>query len=79
MTESRDYLELAFRSIECFNNDGQLLPDELDRLLQVVLRDGVVDENERRILRKIISRLTGHELTPAMLAEIAKVRAATGI
>jgi hypothetical protein len=79
MTESRDYLELAFRSIECFSNDGQLLPDELDRLLQVVLRDGVVDENERRILRKIIRRLTEHELTPAMLAEIAKVRAATGI
>lgn len=79
MTESRDYLELAFRSIECFSNDGQLLPDELDRLLQIVLRDGVVDENERRILRKIISRLSEHELTPAMLAEIGKVRAATGI
>ena len=43
MAESRDYLEIAFRSIECFTNDGKLRVDELDKLVEIALRDGVVD------------------------------------
>jgi tellurite resistance protein len=79
MAESRDYLEIAFRSIECFTNDGKLKVDELDKLVEVALRDGVVDENEKRVLRNILRRLKTDELTPAMLAKIENVRAQIGI
>lgn len=79
MAESRDYLEIAFRSIECFTNDGKLRVDELDKLVEVALRDGVVDENEKRVLRNILRRLKTDELTPAMLAKIENVRAQIGI
>ncbi|MBK9395090.1 MAG: hypothetical protein IPN40_14850 [Uliginosibacterium sp.] len=79
MAESRDYLEIAFRSIECFTNDGKLKVDELDKLVEVALRDGVVDENEKRVLRNILRRLKTDELTPAMLVKIETVRAQVGI
>ena len=79
MAESRDYLEIAFRSIECFTNDGKLRVDEPDKLVEVALRDGVVDENEKRVLRNILRRLKTDELTPAMLAKIENVRAQIGI
>ncbi|GAA5169574.1 hypothetical protein [Viridibacterium curvum] len=79
MTESRDYLEIAFRSIECFSNDGKLRIDELQKLVDVALRDGGVDANEKRVLRNIMRRLKTDELTPEMLARIEAVRAATGI
>ncbi len=77
--ENRDYLELAFRSIECFSNDGKLDVGELQKLVDVVLRDGLVDDNEKRVLRSILRRLTTAELTPEMLARIESVRAQTGI
>ena len=79
MAESRDYLEIAFRSIECFTNDGKLKVDELNKLVEVALRDGVVDENEKRVLRNILRRLKTDELTPAMLVKIETVRAQVGI
>jgi tellurite resistance protein len=79
MAESRDYLEIAFRSIECFSDDGKLRVDELQKLVDVAMRDGVVDENEKRILRKILSRLKTDELTPEMLAKIDSVRMLVGI
>lgn len=79
MAENRDYLEIAFRSIECFTNDGKLRVDELQKLVDIALRDGVVDANEKRVLRNIMRRLKTDELTPEMLAKIDKVRAATGI
>ncbi len=36
MSESRDYLEMSFRSIECFSNDGKLDANEV-RVLQNII------------------------------------------
>jgi len=72
--DSRDYLEMAFRSIECFADDGKLKVDELKQLVDIALRDGVVDANEKRVLRNIFSKLTPAELTPEMTQAIAAIR-----
>ena len=74
MQESRDYLEMAFRSIQCFADDGKLLVHELDSLVDIARRDGVVDANEKRILQGIIARLNPAELTEAMNAKITSLR-----
>lgn len=79
MTQSRDHLTMAYRSIECFSNDGKLDPAELQKILDIALADGVVDADERRVLVSIIGKLTPTELTPKMQDQIAKVRAAAGI
>jgi len=72
--ENRDYLELAWRSIQCFTDDGKLDAHELNRLLAVALRDGVVDDNEKRVLKNILDRVTPAELTPEMRVAMQKVR-----
>ncbi len=76
--ENRDYLEIAFKSIQCFSNDGKLVLSELDQLLAIALKDGVVDENEKRVLGAIFSRLTPSELTPSMQQRIAQIRQQNG-
>lgn len=73
--ESHDYLEIAYRSIQCFTNDGVLLVPELDELVTVALRDGVVDDNEKRVLASIIAKLGPADLTPEMLVRIGELRA----
>jgi len=73
MSESRDYLELSFRSIQCFANDGRLDVAELGALLAIAERDGVIDDNEVRVLRKIVALVKPDELDPAMREKIAEV------
>lgn len=71
--DSRDYLEMSFRSIACFSNDGQLDAEELGQILAIAERDGEIDHNEIRVLRNIISRLTPAELDADMQAMLQRV------
>ncbi len=71
MAESRDYLEMTFRSIECFADDGRLDADELMNIANIALRDGVVDDNEKRVLKNIIGRLKTDELDSELQEKIA--------
>jgi len=74
MSESRDYLEMTFKSINCFSNDGKLDVSELDSIVAIALRDGVVDDNEKRVLGGIISRLSVDELTEMMQEKVTELR-----
>ena len=62
MTESKDYIEMAFRSIECFSNDGKLNTKALDDVIRIAERDGVIDQNEIRVLQKNISKIKHEEV-----------------
>lgn len=66
MKESRDYLEMSFRSIECFSNDGKLDANELLQILRIAERDGNIDNNEIRVLQSIISRVKPSEIDQEM-------------
>ena len=74
MSENRDYLEMTFQSINCFADDGTLDAQELGQILAIALRDGVVDDNEKRVLRNIISRVKESELDAAMIDKIKEVQ-----
>lgn len=74
MAESRDYLEMAFRSIQCFSNDGVLDAAELKKIVTIAQRDGVVDENEKRILRSIIAKLKPADLNDETQQAVAGLR-----
>lgn len=78
MTESRDYLEMSFRSIECFK-DGVLDLDELNQIVDIALRDGVVDDNEKRVLKSIIDRLTPAELDGELGGRVTVMKTTLGL
>jgi hypothetical protein len=73
MAESRDYLEMSFQSIQCFSNDGKLDAHELGKILAIAEKDGVIDQNEIRVLRNIISRIKPHEVDDAMRKKMAEI------
>ncbi len=70
MKEPRDYLELSFESIRCFGDDGRLDADELGKLIAIAQRDGVIDPNEIRVLKSIISKIKPDEVDEAMRAKL---------
>ena len=71
--ESRDYLEMTFRSINCFADDGKLSAAELGEILAIAERDGVIDSNEIRVLHRIISKVKPHEIDEPMRATLQRV------
>ncbi|HHL31063.1 MAG TPA: hypothetical protein ENJ41_00665 [Oceanospirillales bacterium] len=75
MKESRDYLEMSFRSIECFANDGKLDADELGKIFAIAEKDGVIDDNEIRVLRKIIAMIRPDEIDDAMQLKLEEISA----
>ncbi|AQZ95578.1 hypothetical protein ACFSB1_01140 [Halopseudomonas phragmitis] len=73
MSESRDYLEMSFHSIQCFSNDGRLDAEELGRIVAIAERDGVIDQNEIRVLKNIIARIKPEEIDQAMALKLAEI------
>jgi len=74
MSEVTDYLEMSFRSINCFANDGTLDVHELNTIVALALKDGVVDDNEKRVLGSIISKLNADELVGELAERITHLR-----
>jgi len=75
MSENKDYLEMTFHSINCFADDGKLDVYELNQILAIALKDGVVDENEKRVLSNIIGRLKESELGGELLSKVEEIKA----
>lgn len=73
MSESRDYLEITYKSINCFANDGKLDAGELGKLLAIAERDGVIDDNEKRVLRAIVKRVNPSEIDSEMQKKLAEL------
>lgn len=74
MSENRDYLEMTFHSINCFANDGTLDFGELEQIVNIALKDGVVDDNEKRVLSNIIGRLNESELEGELLTKVEEIK-----
>lgn len=74
MPEAKDYLEMSFRSINCFANDGTLDIHELNEIVRLALKDGVVDDNEKRVLGSIISKLNADELVGDLAERVTQLR-----
>ncbi|KAB8192500.1 hypothetical protein FKV24_007210 [Lysobacter maris] len=74
MTEPHSHLEIALASIRVFTDDGRMDLGELERLLELALRDRVVDEDEKRVLANIFARAEKDGVEADVAARIAEVR-----
>src|SRR5690606_29306041 len=60
-------------SIRCFTDDGRLDAEELGSIVRIAERDGVIDENEIRVLRNIISRIKPDEVDESMRRRLQEI------
>ena len=75
MPQAKSHIEIAFQSIPVFSDDGQLDLGEINFLLGLALRDGAVDEDEKRVLAMIFAQAEKSALPEAVQARIDEVRA----
>ena len=70
---------MGYAYLVVFANDDTISEGELHMLERIALEDNVIDEDENRILRKIISRVTKDQLTESVWNEINRFREQNGI
>ncbi len=70
---------MGYAFLVVFANDDTISEGELHMLEKIALEDKVIDEDEKRILRKIFSRVTKDQLADAVWKEISKFREDNGI
>ncbi|MCP4353963.1 MAG: hypothetical protein GY795_51615 [Desulfobacterales bacterium] len=74
MPEIPSHLELAYSSIRVFADDGTIDMGELNFLLGIALRDGKIDDDERRVLRNIFSKVSENTVSPKVWERICETR-----
>ena len=74
---SKDIARYSFLVV--FANDDIISHDELQMLEKLALRDGVIDEAEREVLRNVFERANMDGMDEATKAEIADFRATHNI
>jgi hypothetical protein len=79
MPNPHSYIEIAYESVKCFTDDGNLDLTEFNFLLGLALRDDNIDDDERRVLAKIFSQAELGKLTPVVRERIADARSKHGI
>lgn len=78
--QPKSYTEIAWSAIKVFADDGTLDEGELNFLLGLALRDKMVDEDEKRVLKSIFERAESSSSLAAKVRErIASVRKQHGI
>jgi len=73
MNDSKDHIEMIMKSIKGFSHEGKLDADELEEIIQIAERDGVIDHDEIRVLRNIISHIDPMQVDDAMRAKLLEI------
>ncbi len=79
MQQAKSYIEMAIESIQVFANDGKLDAAELQRMLDIALRDGQIDADELRVLGKIVTQAEKGLVDADVQALITQIRQRHGL
>ena len=67
-------IELAHASLILWADDGTLDAQELDTLLNIALRDGVISDSEKDVLRGVFNRIHEEDVDGEVWTKIQSIR-----
>ncbi len=77
--EDKSQRELAYASFAVFADDGSLDLGELNFILGLALRDGVITDGEKEVLRGVFNRVLEPNVSAEVWQRIQAVRQQHGI
>ena len=72
--EDESSVELAYASLALWADDGKLNLDELDTLLHIALRDGVINDREKEVMRGLFNRVHEEDVTADVWDRVQQIR-----
>jgi len=79
MKEGSSYIKLNVAAMTFFMDDGTIDMGELEGLLALALQDGVIDDDEKRVLGRIFGQVEPCDLSAEVLARIMEIKKKHGI
>lgn len=73
------HIEMAYSSISVFMDDGTIDMGELNFLLGLALKDGQVDDDEKRVLSNIFAKVGQSDVSAAVWERINTIKQTHGI
>jgi hypothetical protein len=70
----RDFLEMTFRTVKVFGADGKVDVKALNELVDIALRDGRIDSDERAVMSAVLDRIDAKTLSRELAARVADLR-----
>lgn len=70
----RDFLEMTFRTVRVFRADGRVDVEALDELVEIALRDGRIDSDERAVMSTVLDRIDAKTLSRELAERVAELR-----
>jgi len=74
MAHDSRYIQIAFSIQKMLESEGLLDQMELDALVNMALADGVVDEDERRILKLVFRQLKEKDVAAGVWQKIEQLK-----
>lgn len=73
-----NHIELAYSSIRVFADDGTIDAEELSFLMGITLKDGEIDDNEKRVLNDIFSQVSEDQVSAKVWERMHAIRVKYG-
>lgn len=70
----QSHTEIAVASIKCFTDDGTLDLKELEYLMGLAQRDGVIDDEEKRVLSNIFGKISQVDVSTEVWTQIGQIK-----
>ncbi len=74
MAQESSWIEVAYSTIKVFTDDGKMDLGELNFLLGIALKDGKIDDEEKRVLRSLFDRITQDAVESKVWTRMQEVR-----
>ena len=72
--ESSSHLEMAYSAVKVFADDGRLDESELNFLMGLALKDGEIDDDEKRVLRNIFDQIKNDTISVLLQDRIKAIK-----
>lgn len=74
MADLKSHLKLALESVKCFTDDGTLDMGEINYLLGLAMADGIIDDDEKRVLSNILREVDEKSVSRKVWERITEIK-----
>jgi len=74
MSTESHWKEMANSVLAIFSNKGTISMDELDYLMSIALKDNLVDEKEKKVLKGVFAQVTKETVEPEVWNKIEAIK-----
>lgn len=75
----RDFLKMAYKALDAFDDQGRPDMASFDELIEIALRDGIFDGDEKRVMREVIAKVDTSSVSDESFERLREIQDKYGL